>query len=276
MLNRTLAKYLFYMVAVILFTWTASLTVSFIQSVLPNSLWAVPYLALVVFDGGLIAWMFVFLSHAQGNIQRATALILTIVNLLGVGLMVVAEILLDGQTLTAAPESLGTVAVWAIGVWTIINVAGVVLFHLGDNEARKEMAIQSEKDAIFEGALTALKNRRIAAQQGLANEMSATMFAQLLSDIRADSDKNGIPDLLERGQQSGPRITSTERPQLTAEQAAQVAAYLSLAQPVDTGNSTHAAPRHDPTAAPPQAGQGQSNGPTAKPLGRTGGPEDFR
>ena len=270
MLNRTLAKYLFYMVAVILFTWTASLTVSFIQSVLPNSFWAVPYLALVVFDGGLIAWMFVFLSHAQGNIQRATALILTIVNLLGVGLMVIAEILLDGQTLTAAPESLGTVAVWAIGIWTIINVAGVVLFHLGDNEARKEMAIQSEKDAIFEGALTALKNRRIAAQQGLANEMSATMFAQLLSDIRADSDKNGIPDLLERGQQSGPRITSTERPQLTAEQAAQVAAFLSLAQPVDTGNSTHAAPRHDTTAAPPQAGQGQPNGPATKPLGRTG------
>ncbi len=264
MLNRTIAKYLFYMVAVILFTWTASLTVSFIQSVLPNSFWAVPYLALVVFDGGLIAWMFVFLSHAQGNIQRATALILTIVNLLGVGLMVIAEILLDGQTLTAAPESLGTVAVWAIGIWTIINVAGVVLFHLGDNEARKEMAIQSEKDAIFEGALTALKNRRIAAQQGLANEMSATMFAQLLSDIRADSDKNGIPDLLERGQQSGPRITHDD-----------VAAYLAanpelmrLALPVS--QNTHDTSRHDAPAAPPQAGQGQPNGPATKPLGRTG------
>ena len=46
MLNRTIAKYLFYAVAIVLFTWTASLTVSFLQSVMPNSFWAVPYLTL--------------------------------------------------------------------------------------------------------------------------------------------------------------------------------------------------------------------------------------
>jgi hypothetical protein len=204
MLNRTIAKYLFYAVAIVLFTWTASLTVSFIQSVLPNAFWAVPYLGLVIFDGGLIAWMFVFLSHAEGAIQRATALILTIINLLGVGLMVIAEILLDGQTLTAPPESLGTMAVWAIGVWTIINVAGVVLFHLGDNEARKEMAIQSEKDAIFEGALKELGKLRTANQAQLAQELSATMFAKLVSDMHADRDADGTPDILQRGRQVGP------------------------------------------------------------------------
>ena len=270
MLNRTIAKFLFYAVALVLLVWTSSLTYSFLSMALPGTFWLVPLLGLVVFDAGMIAWLFVFLSHAEGAIQRAVAIVLCLWNFVGVGLMVMADILLSGQTMAAAPEMLGTVAVWGIGIWTVVNVLGVLVFHLGDGTARKEMAIQSEKDAIFEGALTALKNRRIAAQQGLANEMSATMFAQLLSDIRADSDKNGIPDLLERGQQSGPRITSTERPQLTAEQAAQVAAYLSLAQPVDTGNSTHAAPRHDTTAAPPQAGQGQPNGPATKPLGRTG------
>ena len=261
MLPKTIAKIVFYLVAVVLFTWTASLTVSFLQSVLPNTFWVVPYLGLVIFDGGLIAWMFVFLSHAQGAIQRATALILTVFNLLGVGLMVVAEILLDGQELTAAPESLGTIAVWAVGIWTIVNVAGVVLFHLGDNEARKEMAIQSEKDAIFEGALKELGKRRVNAQAALAEELSGAMFAKMVSDLHADKDRNGVPDIMERGRQSGPRTVDPEQPRLTA---ADVAAFLALAQPA-MSNNTHDTARHEAPAASSSPGAG--NGPAAHKLG---------
>ena len=240
MLNRTVAKIVFYLVAVTLFTWTASLTVSFLQSVLPNSFWLVPILGLVVFDGGLIAWMFVFLAHAEGAIQRATALLLTIVNLIGVGLMVVAEILLDGQQWVAAPESLGTVAVWAIGIWTIINVAGVVLFHLGDNQARKEMAIQSEKDAIFEAALSDLKTRRVVMQRALSQEIGAAMMDEIIADIRADRDGDGRLDIMQRGKQ--------------------------------TGQNTYS----DTTVIPlAKQEQGERpNGPTPKPLG--GAPRDFR
>lgn len=242
MLNRTVAKIVFYLVAVTLFTWTASLTVSFLQSVLPNSFWLVPILGLVVFDGGLIAWMFVFLAHAEGAIQRATALLLTIVNLIGVGLMVVAEILLDGQQWVAAPESLGTVAVWAIGIWTIINVAGVVLFHLGDNQARKEMAIQSEKDAIFEAALSDLKTRRVVMQRALSQEIGAAMMDEIIADIRADRDGDGRLDIMQRGKQVGQNTYDN-------------AQVIPLAQP-----------------AP---GQGERpNGPASKPV--PGAPRDFR
>lgn len=218
MINRTIAKILFYAVALTLLMWTASLTVSFLQSVLPNSFWLVPILGLVVFDGGMVAWMFVFLSHAQGAIQRSIALILTVFNLVGVGLMVIAEILLDGQQWVAAPESLGTVAVWSIGIWTIGNVAGVVMFHLGDNEARKEMAIQSEKDAIFEAALDDLKTRRVFMQKALSQEIGQAMMDEIIADIRADKDGDGRPDIMQRGQQVGqntytpPQVIPVARP----------------------------------------------------------------
>ncbi len=98
--------------------------------VLPTSFWVVPYLGLVVFDGGMIGWMFVYLYLAEGAMQRAIALGLTIFNLIGVGLMTIAEIVLGGQTFTAAPEMLGTVAIWGVGIWTFVNVAGIVAFHL--------------------------------------------------------------------------------------------------------------------------------------------------
>ena len=267
MLNRTIAKFLFYGVAIVLLVWTSSLTYSFLSMALPGMFWAVPLLGLVVFDAGMIAWMFVFLSHAEGAIQRAVAIILTLWNFLGVGLMTVAEILLSGQTLTEAPPMLGTAAIWGIGIWTVVNVLGVIVFHLGDPAARKEMAIQSEKDAIFEGALTSLKNRRVAAQQGLADELSGSMFAQLLSDIRADSDRNGIPDLLEHGRQSGPTTVPSNRPQLppglTDDDLARIVAAVAA-----MGNSTHDTARHAADVIPlAQPAAGQGNGPAGHRIG---------
>ena len=207
----------------------------------------------------MISWLFVFLSHAEGAIQRAVGIILCLFNFVGVGLMTISEILLSGQTMAAAPEMLGTIAIWGVGIWTTVNVLGVLVFHLGDPSARKEMAIQSEKDAIFEGALTALKQRRVDAQQALSHELSGVMFGELLADIRADKDRNGVPDMMERGRQDVPRIVEPAQPRLTA---ADIAAFLSVARMSD---STHT----PPTAhTPPAPGQGQGNGAPGKPLGQ--------
>lgn len=198
MLNRTIAKFLFYGVAVVLLAWTSSLTYSFLDMALPGTFWLVPLLGLVVFDVGMIAWMFVFLSHAEGAIQRAVAIILTLFNFVGVGLMTISEILLSGQTMAAAPEMLGTVAVWSVGIWTTINVLGVIVFHLGDNNARRAMAYQTEKDAIFDAALKDLNTRRVAAQKELSETMSAAMMNEMRAELSADVDGDGRLDMLER------------------------------------------------------------------------------
>lgn len=190
MLNRTIAKFLFYGVAVTLLAWTASLTLSFLRMALPDAFFLVPVLGLVVFDVGMIAWLFVFLSHAQGAIQRSVAILLCLFDFAGVALMVLAEILLDGQRLVEAPAFLATTAVWGIAIWTVVNVGGVILFHLGDPTARREMALQSEKDAIFEGAIADLKNRRIQNQSLLANDMGSVLYDELLASIKSPGTGN--------------------------------------------------------------------------------------
>lgn len=214
-MNRTLARFAFYSVIVVLLIWTASLTYSFLNTALPNAFWALPIFGLVIFDGGMVAWLVVFLGHAEGSIQRATAISLTLFDFIGVSLMIVAEVLLGGQTLTAAPETLGQYAIWGIAIWTMGNVLGVLVFHLGDSNARREMAIQTEKDAIFEAALDNLKNRRTQMQGQLSAEMGQAMMEQLMADIRADADGNGVPDIYERGVQNV-RSNTTQAPQPSA------------------------------------------------------------
>jgi hypothetical protein len=191
------AKLIFYLVAAVLLFWTASLTVAFVDAALPGMPWYIPYLSLVIFDAGMIAWLYVFLRHAQGTIQRATALIATAVNFVGVGLMVLAEVLLGGQSLVAAPENLGTAAIWGIGIWTVINVAAVLLFHIGDPEAQKQMSIQNEKDAIWRGALQQLASLRTTHSQQLTAELGNRLYRDLLDELFMDANGNGRPDIFE-------------------------------------------------------------------------------
>lgn len=196
-ISKTLAKILFYALAAALLFWTASLTVAFVSAALPTASWFVPYFALVVFDVGMIAWMYVFLKHAQGTTQRAIALGLTAFDFIGVGLMVMAEILLGGQTLVAAPAGLGTWAIWGIGIWTVVNVGAIVAFHIGDPEAQKAMSIQNEKDAIWRGALLELASKRQTHSAMLTKELGGRLYNDLLAELFVDVNGNGVADIFE-------------------------------------------------------------------------------
>jgi hypothetical protein len=193
----------FGLISVVILLWTGYLTTSFLSMVLPSSFWVVPYLGLVVFDGGMIGWMFVYLYLAEGSMQRAIALGLTVFNLIGVGLMTIAEIVLGGQTLAAVPDMLGTVAIWAVGIWTFVNVAGIVAFHLSSPDARIAAAIQEEKDAVVNEALTDLSNRRTDNAKLLAAQLGGGMFKTLVTELGADMDGDGLPDVAERPSNRG-------------------------------------------------------------------------
>lgn len=198
MLSRSFAKLAFYIVAVVLVSWTATLTYSFVASALPNLHWMVPLFSLIAFDGGMIAWLFVFLHFAEGSFQRAIAIGACVIDLIGVGLMVIAEIFLGGQTMVAAPESLGDMALWGVGIWTVINVAAVIAFHLTDPQARQKMKLQEQRDKIFDQALTKLGEQVDADAGRLAATLAGRNFSALLQELSMDGNNDGIPDILQR------------------------------------------------------------------------------
>lgn len=209
-MHKTIAKGLFYAVATILVLWTSSLTYSFVAGVLPDTHWAVPLFALVVFDVGMIAWLKVFIDFAEGSGQRAVAIVTCVFDFIGVGLMALAEIFLGGQTLVVAPENLGEYALWGIGVWTVANVGAVLIFHLLDPQARKTMAIRAEMDAVFDESLKKLKTKRATVSGQLSDQLSDGLLVQLMAELAADADLNGAPDLF----QGNGRLTAGTKPQL--------------------------------------------------------------
>lgn len=195
-MHKTIAKGLFYGVATVLILWTASLTYSFVATALPQTHWLVPLFALVIFDVGMLAWLKVFLDYAQGSGQRALALILSLFDFLGVGLMVLAEILLGGQTMVAPPANLGEYAIWGIAIWTVVNVGGVLIFHMLQPDARRKMVLQSEMDMVFDEALKKLSTRRVAIGGELSDRLADGMLAQLVAGLALEGNRPALEPAL--------------------------------------------------------------------------------
>jgi hypothetical protein len=113
---------------------------------------------------------------------------MTLVDFLGVGLMVLAEILLGGQTLVSAPESLGEYAIWGIAIWTVANVGAVIAFHLLHPEARRQMALRAEMDQVFDEALKKLGTKRAQVSGQLSDQLSDDMLLQLVAELAIKRD----------------------------------------------------------------------------------------
>ena len=199
-MQKTIAKGLFYGVATILILWTGSLTYAFVAAALPQAHWLVPLFALVVFDVGMLAWLKVFLDYAEGSGQRAVALVMCIFDFLGVGLMVLAEILLGGQDLVSAPASLGEYAIWGIAIWTVVNVGAVIAFHLLHPDSRRKMALRAEMDMVFDEALNKLSAKRAGVSGQLSDQLSDGMLVQLMAELSADPQQPGMAKTLQATQ----------------------------------------------------------------------------
>ena len=173
-------KVLFGVMALIIFSWTSYLTVSFTMMVMPNAFWMVPFLVLVLYDFGCLGWLAVTMFLAEGNVQRSVSIFMVFFNLLGVGLLSMAHIMLGGQQLAEVPTNLGEYALYAIGFSTIINAGAFVVFHLASPSARLAAAIQDEVDEVVDGALTRMKSRRSENSAALADEFGDVMYNTML------------------------------------------------------------------------------------------------
>ena len=199
-MQKTIAKGLFYSVATILILWTGSLTYAFVATALPQAHWLVPFFALVIFDVGMLAWLKAYLDLAEGSGQRALALVMCVFDFLGVGLMVLAEILLGGQDLVSAPPALGEYAIWGIAIWTVINVGAVITWHLMAPEARRKMALRAEMDLVFDEALQKLSTKRANVSGQLSDQLSDGMMVQLMAELAAEPQQPNMGKTLPAAQ----------------------------------------------------------------------------
>jgi len=181
-MKRQLAKGSFYLVAVGMFLFTAYMTLTFVGTVIPDAPLLVVLATLLVFDGGMLAWLVVFTSYAEGTTQRATAIVTCLFDFGGVGLMVAAEIV-TAQSNIVTTLPLAAWATWAVALWTFVNVGAILLFHLSDPATKREMSAQSRRDKLTELASKIVDENLDDMALDLAKQIGKRDMADLLADM---------------------------------------------------------------------------------------------
>lgn len=179
---RWVARLAFYAVALGLFTYAASRSLDFIQMTMPADNQLVGYLGLLATSGGALAWLMVFIYHANGTGQKGLALVMVVIDLLGEFALFAFDSLYRsgeaGLIGSLNPEEVRMMII-ALSALIAVNIAATFFFHLIDPETSKRMREESARDVLDDEVLKAIEQR---APQ-LANQMVPGIIAQWEADF---------------------------------------------------------------------------------------------
>ncbi len=153
-----------------LMIYSASRTLSLLQMTLPAGQRDVAFLALLAFDGGLIAWLLTFMFGAEGAWQRAIAGAMVVVDLVGVVIGFGADSLIGASAngMVEIDKSLSLTAILLTTGIIAANIAATVFFHMLSPENRRRMASESARDRIESASLKAIEQEANTLAQQLA------------------------------------------------------------------------------------------------------------
>jgi hypothetical protein len=182
-LSGTIGKILFWVFAVAIFFWTASLSLAALRTILPGDP-IKPYIGLVLTDIGALTWLLVFIGQAQGLPQRAVSLIMFIVDLAGVVLLAAYELLTGGQRLAAVPAEMGTAVIWGVVALTLVNLSAAYFYHLAEPATWKQIEFGVLTDRLQGEAMQQATRSVEAEAQKLGAILAARATAELKYNLR--------------------------------------------------------------------------------------------
>jgi D-alanyl-D-alanine dipeptidase len=168
-----------------LMLYSMARTFHLLSATLPPGQEVLAIIALLGFDGGLVAWTTIFLRGAEGGFQRSIALLMVLVDLVGVVAGFLGDTLLtSGEVgLLAAMDAGSKQTIILVTAFVIAaNIAAVIFYHIADPASLRRMTEENARDKITSQALAAI------AQQAnvLAEELAPVIAADWVRSMRAD------------------------------------------------------------------------------------------
>ena len=188
-MGKTIARGVFYALALGVWVWMMANTLGIARMVFPPGGDGflgdmLPYMALVMFDVGAVAWLLVFLRHAEGIVQRSIAVIVSFISLVGGIFLSVAHLYLGGQALTSIPAEMGTWVLWAIGGMTLVHGIAIWASHIADPEEMRRIKTQSMLDNGKAMALDRAEAKLNERMDMIADSMSIEYAKNIETELR--------------------------------------------------------------------------------------------
>ena len=179
-LTKVFATIAFYIFVIVVFMWTATLTLAEMRQIMPNDP-VTPFFALALFDGGAVVWLLVFTGKAKGLWQRGISALMLAADLIGVIFISMARLLTAGQEMVEISPELGAAVVYGVGIMTAINFLGAYGFHVANPETLAEIEAQSLEDELYQEA----QEQARANMEGEKAALAAVLAARATAGIKA-------------------------------------------------------------------------------------------
>jgi len=168
----------------LLLVYSATRSLDFIMLTLPADRQILAYFGLAALDGGLICWLLAYQYGSHGGWQRAIAMLMILVDLLGAVAMFTLDTLYNtgqaGMTAALTAEELQT-AVLALSGVIALNIAATIFHHLTNPEKLRE---QAEEEAFSQVEDATLRQISANAQQ-LAADLAPTLASDWMVNTKA-------------------------------------------------------------------------------------------
>lgn len=166
-----------------LLIYSASRSVDFIMLTLPPERHILAYFAIAALDGGLVIWEQIYRHGSQGGLQRALALGMTVVDLLGAIAMFTLDALLRtgeaGMTTALTPSELW-IAVIALNGVIGLNIGVLIAFGLAHPDVRRAAAEEEAQARIEDLAIEKIGQ----SSEQIAAELAPLIAADWIDETR--------------------------------------------------------------------------------------------
>lgn len=188
-MKKTLWSIMLDILKLALLLFTASRTLDLFQRILGPENMAVGLFGLAALDGGLIGWSQYYMHSARGSLQNAIALLMTIVDLVGVVIAFLGDMIMQAASrgvVGAMDENTAMTVIIALAAIIGINIAAGVFVGVSDPKLAQQRKEQEQLDKIQEKVLEhmASESDAIAARMvpQLVNAWSQRTQEQLIAN----------------------------------------------------------------------------------------------
>jgi len=165
---------------------TAIRTVDLLKWTTTNEL--VAYLGVLVLDGGMYLWARIYMHAAHGATQRAVALLVTAIDLVGVGVTFTADMVINtaqrGLIGQLSPQDTQTI-IAAIAVVTIVNVAAFIVYAMASPDLQMLMAEEYARGKIDAAKLKRIRERADTLAAEVAPELEEAWVDEMRAQYKA-------------------------------------------------------------------------------------------
>lgn len=190
--KKFIANILLLALGLSLLIYTGSRTLHLLEMTLQEGQGWLAWLALAAFDGGLLLWTAYAMHGADGAAQRAIALVMVVLSLLGVIVGFAGDTLLTAGTngmITALDQQTALTIIYATSGIIALHIAALTACHLTDPEAQKKNAIQEAKAKATHAALAKLAENSDQLAAEIAPTLAADWLAQMKHELTAHLPK---------------------------------------------------------------------------------------